>query len=365
MTDTNIGGAGKCVLALADWANGGRYKGSMEVVLPIGSALKPEFESRGVPVTELEYLNDRSYDRRAVAGLEQLIRGKKPQIVHTHAALSARIAARNAGNCKVVYTRHCVYQLGFRQTFFPRRLATRFFNNRLADAIIAVSPAVEQNLIALGAPRKKIHIIYNGVPRSRVIQLEEREKIRLEYGLSPQNFIVSIMARLVDDKDHDTVLDAAKLIGERDNSVTFVIAGAGPNEERLKARVANEGIKNVKFLGFIQDIERVENITNLQINASVGTEATSMALISGFSLGIPAVVSDFGGNPYVVADGIDGFLFPCRDSHELAESIMKIRRDRDLYDKMSFEALEAYETRFTLDIMGQKTFGLYEELLKS
>ena len=41
------------------------------------------------------------------------------------------------------------------------------------------------------------------------------------------------------------------------------------------------------------------SITDVQANASFGTEATSLALLEGMSLGIPAVVSDFGGNPGV------------------------------------------------------------------
>ena len=135
-------------------------------------------------------------------------------------------------------------------------------------------------------------------------------------------------------------------------------------KESLEWRVKTENIKNVIFTGFVKDIIKIENITDLQINASIGTEATSMSLISGMSLGIPAVVSDFGGNPYVVINGVNGLLFPKRSSQAMAAAIMSIRNNREMYDRMSFQALEIYETRFTLDAMGSKTFELYEDLLK-
>ncbi|MDR1558648.1 MAG: glycosyltransferase family 4 protein [Clostridiales bacterium] len=364
LTDTNIGGAGKCVLALADWASGNKYNGCAEVILPVGSALKPEFELRSIPVREAERINDKSFDARAIKSIKQIIKSVRPDIVHTHAALSGRIAARQCGQVKIVSTRHSMFDLTPGDISLRRKFTTRVINGLFSDAIIAVSPAVEENLTALGAPRGKIRMIFNGVPRAEVYEWDRRAEIRKAYGLTQNDFVVSIIARLSEEKDHNTVLDAAKKIMDLDRSVKFIIAGEGPMESRLKKRVQSEEIRNVIFTGFVKEIVNIENITDLQINASVGTEATSMALISGMSLGIPAVASDFGGNPYVVADGVNGLLFPRRNSQAMANAITRIRNNRELYDKMSFEALETYETRFTLNSMGSQTFELYEELLR-
>ena len=364
LTDTNIGGAGKTVLALADWANGNKYKGCMEVILPWQSALKPEFESRGVPIYESFNIDDKSFDIRAINSIRRIIKSVRPDIVHTHAALSGRMAARLNGRVKVVNTRHSMYDLKPGDISPQKRFASLFINNMFSDAIIAVSPAVEENLKALGAPARKIRMIFNGTAPPEVIEWDGRDAIRAGYGLSHDDFVVSVMARLSEDKDHDTILNAAKKLMDADKTIKFIIAGAGPLEDHLKRRVQAEEIKNVIFTGFVKDIVKIENITDLQVNASVGTEATSMALISGLSLGIPAVASDFGGNPYVVIDGVNGLLFPRRASQALATAILTVRNDRALYEKMSFNALEIYETRFTLNVMGTKTFELYGQLLK-
>jgi glycosyltransferase involved in cell wall biosynthesis len=58
----------------------------------------------------------------------------------------------------------------------------------------------------------------------------------------------------------------------------------------------------------VSEIYKIENIMDLQINASYGTEATSLSLLEGMCLGVPAVVSDFGGNPYVIEDGKTAFF---------------------------------------------------------
>ena len=364
LSDTNIGGAGRAVLGLADWANAGAYRGSMEAALPWGSALKPEFMSRSVTVYESFNLSEKSFDIRAVGALSRIIKNVDPDIVHTHAALSGRIAARLKGRAKIVSTRHSMFDITRGEAGLPKRSVNRLINSVFSDAIIAVSPAIEEHLKALGAPAHKIKMIFNGVAQSPIYDLNKRGGIRAGYGLSRGDFVVSIMARLSEEKDHDTVLDAAKKIMDADKSVKFLIAGEGPTGDRLRKRVETEEIKNVIFTGFVQNIAKIENITDLQVNASVGTEATSMALIGGMSLGIPAVASDFGGNPYVVVDGVNSLLFPRRNSQALATAILKIRNDKDLYGKMSFNALEIYEARFTLDVMGSRTFELYEQLLR-
>jgi glycosyltransferase involved in cell wall biosynthesis len=360
LSDKNIGGAGKCVLALVDWSNGTKFRGSIEVVLPRESDLTPEFLKRDVFVTEIDHL-DSSFDSKAIKILHGIMKQKQPDIIHTHAALSARVAARKYKKAKIVYTRHSYYD---QKTKLLNKIPNWMINNAMADAIIAVSPAVADNLKSLGAPKKKIHIIFNGVPYAPVFQPDKRLIIREEYGLKPNHFIVSIMARLVKDKDHDTLLDAAKMLCDIDRSIKFIIAGKGEEEHRLKVRVQHEDIRNVLFTGFVNEIEKIENITDLQVNTSIGTEATSLALLDGLSLGIPAVASDFGGNPYVIVHGRNGLLFPKRRPIALVNAILEIRNNRDLYNDMSFQALEVFETRFTLDRMGSQTFALYEKLLR-
>jgi len=363
LTDTNIGGAGRCVLSLADWEANSRYKGGMEVLLPHDSSLKPEFERRSIPVHEANYLNEKSFDLRAVESVKKVIKHVNPSIIHTHAALSGRVAARLFSRTKIVSTRHSMYDLQPRDRRIGRRLATRMISGLFANVIIAVSPAVEEYLKALGAPAKKIRMIFNGVPRAEIFELGRRSDIRKDYGIAGNDFVVSIMARLHEDKDHDTILDAAKWIVDVDPSIKFIIAGEGPLEQHLKSRVDKEEIRNVIFTGFVKEVANIENITDLQINASVGTEATSTSLISGMSLGIPAVASDFGGNPFVVKDGVNGLLFPKKSGRSMANAIRKIKDDRKIYDNMSFHAMETYEERFTLASMGSQTYDLYEELL--
>lgn len=84
---------------------------------------------------------------------------------------------------------------------------------------------------------------------------------------------------------------------------------------------------NLCFAGFVEDVTPLMNITDIQVNASYGTEATSLSLLEGMSLGIPAVVSDFGGNPGVITDGENGLITPQKDADALADALIRLCGD--------------------------------------
>lgn len=117
--------------------------------------------------------------------------------------------------------------------------------------------------------------------------------------------------------------------------------------------------ETVLFTGFITDVDKLMNITDIQVNASYGTEATSLALLEGMSIGVPAVVSDFGGNPGVIKNNENGFVVPKQNSRALADGIEKLICDEELYKKMSERSREIFKTMFTSAVMTKNTEELY------
>ena len=102
-SDTNIGGAGKCLLTLLENFNYDEFE--VKTILPKNSLLKPHMEKMGATVIEVDGIADKSLDFGAVSELRKIFKSEKPDLVHTHASMSARIAAKQAG-VKVIYTRY-------------------------------------------------------------------------------------------------------------------------------------------------------------------------------------------------------------------------------------------------------------------
>ena len=359
-TDTNIGGAGKCLIALLE--NFDYSKFAVKVILPPDSLLKSHIELLGVTVIEVPGIAEKSLDIKSINSLYRIFKAEKPDLVHTHASMSARIAARHAG-AKVVYTRHSVFPPSRILTSFPGRQINGIFNNYYADGIIAVAEAAKDNLTDTGVDESKIRVILNGVAGLRAVDEPEKQRIRERFAIPEEYKVISIVARLEDIKGHDYFIEAANMLLRDGVKAKFMIAGTGSYEGQLKAKVKQLGLdEDVIFTGFISDVDKLMNITDIQVNASYGTEATSLALLEGMSIGVPAVVSDFGGNPGVIKNGENGFVVSKQNSAALRTAIKRLLDDETLYASMSARSCEIFKDVFTASAMTRNTENLYSEI---
>ena len=79
------------------------------------------------------------------------------------------------------------------------------------------------------------------------------------------------------------------------------------------------------------------------------------------SLSKPAVVTDFGGNPYVITDGVNGLLVEKKNPHAMAEAILRLVRDPGLLDKLRRGAKSEFEKKFTSEVMTAQIEKLYQD----
>ena len=178
--------------------------------------------------------------------------------------------------------------------------------------------------------------------------------------------VFGILARLEDYKGHLYLVEAARLLKEKGRTgFTILVAGTGPFAGRLARAVEEAGVKDVvRLLGFRSDVAQLLNILDVQLNASYGTEATSMALLEGMSLGLPTIASDYGGNPWVVQDGDTGLLFPSQNAAALARAMERLMDSPQEREAMGSRAQKIYEERFTGEIFAQNTENIYLDILK-
>ncbi len=362
-SDSNIGGAGKCILTFLRTYD--RSKFDVSVIIPVGSKLKPEIKALGTRVYELEDLAEKSLDLKAVSKLKRLFKQIRPDIVHTHASMSARLAAKQCG-IKTVYTRHSVFPPPAKISKGVGKLVNGFINNHTADRIIAVAEAAKDNLTATGVDEKKIDVVLNGVDALKPFDPETLGKTKEKYGIRPGQKTAAIVARLNEVKGHKYFVEAAEIIKKRGLDMKFLIAGTGETEDEIRGLIKEKGLEDtVVMLGFLNDVEPLMNVMDIQVNCSFGTEATSLSLLEGMSLGKPAVVTDFGGNPGVIKDGVNGYLVPTRDPKALADRIEKLASDDELYSRISKNCLEIYAKTFTSEANARKIEEIYNQLYKS
>ena len=361
-SDSNIGGAGKCILTFLKTFD--RNEFDVMAIVPENSLLKPEIEELKVKVFEAKHLAEKSLDFKAIKRLRQMFKHIKPDVVHTHASMSARIAAWSLG-IPVVYTRHSVFPQSKKLTTFPGKQINGFVNNMTATKIIAVAEAAKDNLTETGVKGSKIKVILNGVEPLSPCEESEVGKIRTTYHIRPDEKVAAMVARLNEVKGHKYFIEAAKILKDKGLKFKFLIAGTGEMEESLKKQIKELGLEDtVIMMGFVNNVTALMNLMDVQVNCSFGTEATSLSLLEGMSLGKPAVVSDFGGNPGVITDGVNGFMTPTHSVKELAERIELLFTDEALYEKISTNCKKIYETKFTAQVNTRAIEEIYKQVKK-
>lgn len=361
ISDTNIGGGGRSLLNYLRYEDRSRF--CSHVVLPKGSALKEPVQALGVTVHEVDAMADKSMDFKAISPLRQVIRQVKPDLIHTHGSMVGRITARLCGR-KVIYTKHCVFPLGPIMGSPPGHLAGKMLDACLSDGTIAISPSVRELLLESGVPDHKIHVLYNGVaPLDKPTQ-QQRSALRAQYGFGEDDFVLGILARVESYKGHDVLFDAAEKLMSKGRKVKILVAGEGSDEARLRQRAASYPEGSVHFAGFVHQVERALWAMDVQVNASTESEATSLSLLEGMSMGLPAVVSDVGGNPMLIRDGENGLVFPRRNSDELCACVERLMDQPDLMEKMSRRSEEIFQENFTGESFAKHVMDVYENVLK-
>jgi glycosyltransferase involved in cell wall biosynthesis len=297
--------------------------------------------------------------------LEKLIRQIKPDLVHTHGCLSGRIAAK-LSHVPIVYSRHSAFPVPAKLKYPPGRWVNKFLNEYFANHIIAVSPATRDNLTQAGISPKKITVVMNGVAPVAETSPPERNWLRAELGITPDMTVFGILARIEDYKGHLYLVHAARLLKDWGyTNFRILVAGTGEFEGEVYRSVVEMGVNDVvQMLGFRSDVGALLNILDIQLNASYGTEATSMALLEGMSLGLPSVVSDYGGNPFLVQDGETGLIFPSQDSEAMARAMAKLIDQPKLRRKMGRNAKELFHNKFTGQIFAHSIEQVYLDVLK-
>ena len=363
ISDTNIGGAGRVILNYLRYTDKSKFE--TLVAIPKGSLLKKPLEEAGVTIYEVEGMADRSFHRDDVKVLRELIKQVKPDLVHTHGALSGRIAARFSG-VPVVYSRHSAFPVPAKIKYPPGRWVNKLINEFFADHIIAVSPATRDNLTEGGISEKKITVVMNGVAPVEETTPEQRKALKAELGIPEDACVFGILARIEDYKGHLYLVSAARELKERGyTNFRVLIAGTGDFEQDVHDAVIVCGVADVvQMLGFRSDVKELLNICDCQLNASYGTEATSMALLEGMSLGLPSVVSDYGGNPWLVEHGVNGLVFPSKDSHALCDCLEQIMNSADRGAQMGRKAKKIFQEGFTGEVFARNTEKVYLRVLK-
>lgn len=302
-------------------------------------------------------------DLRAFRRILNVFETGRFDVVHAHASkagLLARAAAWLAGVRRVVYTPH-VYH------FATRRGAARalywtpeWLAAQVTSRVVAVCEGQARAMARSGVARpEQIVVIENGV---RVADFEGLGRATARRGLALPRFapVVAMLARLAPRKGVDVFLRMAAHVLRSAPNVRFLVAGDGPERERLEAMRDALGLRGaVDILGQFSDPRPLYAAADV-VALTSEHEGLPYALIEAMAAARAVVATDAPGNRDAVVHGDTGLLAPVGDAVALADHVLRLLGDARQRDAMGRRGRERVERRFTLERFLSRTAALLE-----
>jgi len=311
----------------------------------------------------------------ATLRLARLIRRERPDILHTHTAKAGtvgRVAALFAGRHRppiIVHTFHGHVLRGYFGVLRSRLflLLERWLAKR-TTALIAVSPQVRDDLVALGvAPAGRFAVIRLGIELGERVdgQRNGRAESRRYLGIAPDRFAVGWIGRMTAVKRTDDVLVAFKLLREDGVDAVLCMVGDGPDRPGLEQRAQELGVvRDTLFLGYQEDVAPYYAAFDALVLPS-SNEGTPVSAIEALAAGRPVVATRVGGVPDVVQEGEDGFLVEPGATGDLAARLAELARDPKLRERMGRAGRERVLPRYAVERLVDDVDRLYRSLMRA
>lgn len=209
---------------------------------------------------------------------------------------------------------------------FPR-LMIRWAALRAA-ASIAVSEALASSMSLLGIPRRRIHVMRNGVDMDRFAPVPAADA-RKRLGLSSEPILLSV-GNLVENKGHHIVIAALAQVRLAYPEARLVIVGEGPEYGRLEAEIERLGLQGCVWLAGAQPNEGMAiwySAADVCLLAS-SREGWPNVLLESLACGTPVVATRVGGVPEIVRDSIAGLVIDHRTPDALARAVRSVLGSR-------------------------------------
>ncbi len=302
----------------------------------------------------------------SILKLSKIMRSENIHIVHTQGGRDdfyARVAGRIAKVPVVVNTVATLVE-GYDVTFLKKivyvlcdRLTERF-----VDQFIVVSESLRKTIIRNhGIQPDKVIKIYNGIELDQYQPHPgSREKIRKDFLISEEEFLVGTAGRLVYEKGFEFLIRSVQKVLKTFPKTKFLLVGDGPLKMKLENLARELGIMEYCiFSGFRDDIPEILSSLDLFVLPSI-LEGHPIVILEAMAMAKPIVASDINGVREQIENGRTGVLVPRGDPQALAEAIKQMLKERIVAKKLGMEARKQVEEIFDI----RRQVALHEEVYK-
>jgi N-acetyl-alpha-D-glucosaminyl L-malate synthase BshA len=284
----------------------------------------------------------------------------KPDIIHTQSiseGLPAIIFKRVLNTPSVIWAQGSdVYQT----KFLDKILLDIVTKN--ADAVIALTEDMREKL-------KKIYngdifVIPNGVDLKRFKYLSRKE-IRNNLNITDDERIILFVGNLRPVKGVKYLIQAMKLINDKNRYVRLFVVGAGPERDYLENLTKELDLKKyINFVGRVSSFKIPEYMiaSDLFVLPSL-SEGLPLVILEAMASGLPIIASKIGGLPEIVRDKENGFIIEPQQVEKISENILLLLENDNLREQISKNNKDKVK-EFDWEAIAVKLEKIYATIIK-
>lgn len=297
---------------------------------------------------------------KALPLLKQIIKEFEPDIVHAHYASSYGLLGALSGFHPFVLSvwGSDVFSFPLKSLFHKMMLE---YNLKKADKVLSTSHvmAKETQLYT----NKEIEITPFG------IDTEEFRSMEVKSLFDKNDIVIGTVKTLEEKYGIEYLIKAFKIVNDKYPTLPLklLIVGGGGLEDSLKSLTKELKLEGKTiFTGKVPfvDVPKYHNMLSVSVSVSVSnSESFGVAIIEASSCTKPVVVSNVGGLPEVVEDGVSGLVVPPRDPEKTAEAIEKLILDENLRQEIGQNGRKRVERLYNWDDNVKQMIKIYGEIM--
>lgn len=247
-----------------------------------------------------------------------------------------RTIAIISGVPKIYSYEHSVYQDKKKWQITIDRVLAYFTKKIFVGSSEVLEFTADQERIS----KEKFCLNYNAIPLLLSGVKKDRELVLGEYNLPKNYMYIVAVGRLIEQKGHSYLIEAAKIMSDQGiSNFQILIFGQGILESKLKDQIISLDIgSKVKLMG-LDTMDKILAISDIFVLPSLW-EGLSIALLQAMDSGSPIVATDVSGSREVIINGESGLMIDSRNSKKLASALSSLINDRQLRIKLARGATE-------------------------
>ncbi len=330
----------------------------LEVMCPDDALQRQRLLDAGIPVHSLDL--DGRFDKDGAAKIRQQLVDGEFDILH---CFNNNAVSNGLRAAKGLNTRFIAYRgIEANVSVFDPASWTTYLHPRV-DRIICVADAIRRYLVNMKFlwwtfPADKAVTIYKGHDLGWYQAPAVR---RSELGLPEDAFVVGCTANERPRKGLPYLIEAAGMLPQNAN-VHVLLIGNINGAKTLRAIERSPAKDRIHLTGFRDDAPQVLASCDVCILPALRREGLPKAIIEGMVHGVTPIVTDSGGSPELIEQGMSGLIIPPGSSQAIADAIRQLYEDRDRCRQMGDEARQRIQRDFHYSKTIEQTLAVYRDV---